>query len=399
MFYQDDNITLYNDNCLNVLKTFQDNSIDSIISDPPYQLSGITKSDKRPNQPFARTQARKGFLNKEWDVLPSIEIWQECFRVLKPGAFSFFMTTPRQDSLCQILTDLLQVGFNMRFSSLYFAYAAGFPKAMNLSKAVDEKLGFEREVIGESKHPIGSEQAKIIDGCYTYSPKPALEIILVCQKPLKYKTNVDQAIDYANQKMEKGVSDVQCGGVWFNDCRMPTSEDLSVIRDGSKKLDTNKQGWGFKAVSRGNEGRFPANLICSDDILNNEQKNFFIHQKNPDSFSRFFDLDEWFCEKIKELPLEVQKVFPFLTVPKPSTSEKNIGCKDKNLHPTCKPIALFSYLVTLATRYNEIVLDPFLGSGTCGIASKMLGRKFIGIELEKDYIKIAKDRILFLKGR
>ena len=145
------------------------------------------------------------------------------------------------------------------------------------------------------------------------------------------------------------------------------------------------------------------------------------------SFSRYFSLDSWWDEKVKKLPPEVQKVFPFLIVPKASKGEKNEGCNNlpekiggsmkanvnevmqlggaslkgenkqiqpsKNNHPTTKPIKLMSYLVTLGSRPNETVLDPFMGSGTTGVACKMLGRKFIGVEMEEEYMKIAEARI------
>ena len=52
-----------------------------------------------------------------------------------------------------------------------------------------------------------------------------------------------------------------------------------------------------------------------------------------------------------------------------------------------------SYLITLGSREGDVVLDPFLGSGTTGVACKLLNRKFIGIEGEKEYLEIAKARI------
>lgn len=152
------------------------------------------------------------------------------------------------------------------------------------------------------------------------------------------------------------------------------------------------------------------------------------------SFSRYFDLDKWFINK---LPKEVRKTFPFLIVPKASGGEKNEGCnnfeKDKktiehrfgryrcktcgklkldynpckcdnpqferiepnkgNIHPTVKPVKLMSYLITLGSRQNDLILDPFMGSGTTAIASRLLTRNFIGFELNKEYHKIAEARI------
>ena len=195
------------------------------------------------------------------------------------------------------------------------------------------------------------------------------------------------------------------------------------------------------------QGRFPANLLVSDDVLNDGQirksglmkqhingGQFNVYGKqyprnvetigDSGSFSRFFDLDAWFTEQVKQLPESVQKTFPFLLVPKASKREKNEGCEgldnetyldesklDKeaigcnnprnrsgeprsgNNHPTCKPLKLMSYLITLGSRENEIVCDPFLGSGTTAIAAISLGRRCIGFEISPEYTKIANARI------
>ena len=65
----------------------------------------------------------------------------------------------------------------------------------------------------------------------------------------------------------------------------------------------------------------------------------------------------------------------------------------RGLHPTQKPVALMEYLIKTYTNENDIVLDCFMGSGTTGVACKNLNRKFIGIEKDETYFKIAQDRI------
>jgi hypothetical protein len=66
---------------------------------------------------------------------------------------------------------------------------------------------------------------------------------------------------------------------------------------------------------------------------------------------------------------------------------------EKNGHPCPKPIEWMVWLVSLVTRTGETVLDPFMGSGTTGIACIRTGRKFIGIEKDAKYFEIAKERI------
>jgi DNA modification methylase len=65
----------------------------------------------------------------------------------------------------------------------------------------------------------------------------------------------------------------------------------------------------------------------------------------------------------------------------------------RNIHPTVKPVELMRWLVRLVTPVGGVVLDPFLGSGTTGMACRYENRRFIGIEREADYIAIAERRI------
>lgn len=417
---------------LEKLKELSDDSIDLVVTDPPYGYS---------------------FMGKAWDRgVPCTDIWKECLRVLKAGAFALIMSAPRQDVQCQMIMNLRDAGFRLDFTPLYWAYASGFPKAMNISKAVDKKLGAEREVIGHETKPdstfhtqnVGgtiqgvttyditapsSPQAKSLDGSYGgFQPKPAVEIILVAMKPLSEKTFTDQAM-----KNQKGIT-------WLDDVRIPTREKTQDC--GSKTIDSEVskiQGnmEGISGVCPADLGRFPANLLVSDDVLNDGKerggggytfsgyretegsggswrlsgnKNAPDNYGDSGSFSRYFSLDAW----AKKLPRDVQKTYPFLIVPKASSGEKNDnmeswedkcetdGCirsNKKNFHPTVKPLQLMQYLVTLGSRQNDTVLDPFIGSGTTGLACEMLGRNWIGIEISEEYCKIAEARLSEWKGQ
>lgn len=330
------------------LKSLPDGGIDLICTDPPYGYS---------------------FMGKDWDKsVVSVDIWKECFRVLKDGAFAFVMSAPRQDVFSETVVRLKEAGFNIKFTSLYWAYASGFPKAMNISKAIDKQKGvipkgvrrkgtgtkgyiFNLKRFYEEIKPITSE-AKALAGCYGgFQPKPAVEIIIVAMKPLSEKTFADQAL-----KNGKGVT-------WFDDCRIPAEK-------------------GDEPHGGHDSGRFPANLLVSDDVLNDGKTN-----KSGGSFSRYFDLDKWAIEK------GIKDNFPFLVCPKPDTGERNKGCEERNFHPTVKPTKLMSYLITLGSRPGDAILDPFVGSGTTCIAAKMLSRNYIGIEKEKEYYQIAVKRL------
>ena len=523
--------TIINNDALTALKTIDTDSIDVVATDPPYGYS---------------------FMNKDWDkAVIGVEVWKEVLRVLKPGAFAAIMSSPRQDVLSRMIANLQTAGFRTDFTSIYWTYASGFPKAANVSKLVDkrngrdqetykpfadylktqrkqkglsqnqidEKLGTntayswwegrlsgiqlptkhyylqlkqildldkrfdelikreeaEREIIGKSKtgyseilgnkiegkgNGLGNEvlkyditkpateKAKELDGSYAgFQPKPAVEVILMVMKPLTEKTFVDQAL--ANGK----------GITWLDNCKL--------------------------------NQRFPANLLVSDSVLKDH--------------SKYFDLDKWF-----------DTTFPFIITPKASSTEKNkgldkwikpdeqqeafrytkmvrktepskgvissylkqwrenkglsqkdvakhfpsvtggltgcvwnwenyaniptkeewlklkqlLGFDDKydkimteyveeslsrwggewgepmkhgtkryyhmtaNSHPTVKPLKLMTYLISLLSKEQDTILDPFCGSGTTLIAAKMLNRKYIGIELNPEYVDIANKRLM-----
>jgi len=304
-------------------------------------------------------------MGKDWDkvVIPT-STWKECLRVLKPGAFVFIMSSPRQDVLSRMICNLQDAGFETGFTSIYWTYASGFPKAMNMKN-------------------------RGIEGAYAgFQPKPAVEVVLVVMKPLSEKSYVDQAL--SNQK----------GVTWLDSARIPyQSEDQPVSRHGGIRLDP-ADGWNQNQMIRdfdpNQKGRFPANLLCSDDVLNDgritKSPNSYTRKsegRSAGSFSRYFDLDKWF-----------ETTFPFAIVAKASKKERNMGLdkwiydeKPKsNQHPTVKPLKLMAYLIMLGSRENDMILDPFAGSGTTGLAARMLRRRFVGLEINKEYTQIAHAR-------
>jgi site-specific DNA-methyltransferase (adenine-specific) len=396
---------------LKVLKRVANNSIDLICSDPPYGIK---------------------FMGKKWDkAVPSVDIWKECLRVLKPGAFAFIMCSPRQDCLARMLMNLEKAGFVMGFTSIYWTYATGFPKAGNVSKMIDKRLGVKPNKIipasgvgfmntnddgyhtTKNRHIMPNAttpQAKLLNGSYVgFQPKPAVEVIIVAMKPLSEKTYIDQVM-----KNGKGVS-------WFDDCRIPATNRPHRIATGDRGKGSSVNidvGSGF-AVGATDLGRFPANLLVSDDALNDGtfRRGDWYRGKNRDpdskcwygsikadakdsfradkggSYSRYFDLDAWWAERISDLPEGAQKTFPYLAVAKPGKSEKTHNGTIENKHPTVKPLKLMSYLVTLGSRPGDIVLDPFCGSGTTCVAAKTLKRKYIGIDQDKQWVEVSRQRL------
>ena len=394
---------------LHVLKSLDTESVDLVCTDPPYGI---------------------GFMGRSWDKsLPQKGVFEECLRVLKPGAFAFVMCAPRSDVCSRMMLTLEDAGFSIGFTPIYWTYASGFPKAANMGKKADKRVGAQSLVVsteeftgsakslkgspnrkdwrdqgpGGTRTPIyerkvgTSEAGKRLQGSYAgFQPKPAVEVVIVAMKPLSEKSYVDQAL-----KNGKGVT-------WLDSVRIPTTEEMKV----GFKDSTTVEGWGSfnKGGQRGQKkaGRFPANLIVSDYALG--------------PHSRFFSLDAVALES-----------FPFLVVPKASKREKNMGLAGfeeqeraglplravsgkrngiggdgtktdrvtttRNGHPTVKPLRLMQYLITLGSRPGDLVLDPFLGSGTTAMAAESLGRRIIGIEREREYVEIAQARTEWMRRR
>ncbi|KKL17928.1 hypothetical protein LCGC14_2480630 [marine sediment metagenome] len=469
------------------MKSFPEESIDLLCTDPPYGISFMGKDWDTFNEvvnPQGAYAKKKGFTklprNKPIAMLEFfVPIWKECLRILKPGSFMFIMCAARQDTQSKQVLALEQAGFNIGFTPIYWTYATGFPKTGNIGKLIDKKLGKEREVVGkkecgyqvsiskkrkeEGYRPNlttstkevditipSSDEAKALNGSYTgFNPKPAVEVILVAMKPLSEKTYVEQAL-----RNGKGIT-------WLENCRIPYENEKDKFDKGvqsglSKVKFFDEDNSSYVEKKSNLDGRFPANLICSDDVLNDGKirngspvgfKNVgWKHSGNTKeemtkldwqnefndsgSFSRYFDLDRWWIERVKGLPEVVRKTFPFLIVPKASKSERNKDLEKlpdklyvqssggkaalkrgeteylqkghyrmnkikivKNNHPTVKPIKLMSYLVTLGSREGDVVLDPFCGSGTTLLASEMLNRRWIGIEIGKEYHTLAVNRL------
>ena len=317
-----------------VLKTLKNESIDLLACDPPYSI---------------------GFMGKSWDkVLPPKEIWTECYRVLKPGAFIAVMSSPRSDVLYRMIKDLEDAGFDMSFSPILWTYHTGFPKASDTSKMIDKRLGAEREVVGKGK------------GAGTTG-----------------NSYVSNNTDYIGGDTGVFKSEV--------DITEP-STDLAKKYEGSKL--------GFQPK--------PAVEHIIIGMKPHGQKSYIDNVLN-----------------FEALPDNIKMTYPFLQVPKPAKKEKDMGLngeakmkagaefrpnhlekamngetgnpygrwdKVKNNHPTTKPVKLMSYIITLFTREGDWVLDPFLGSGTTGVASKLIGRNFVGIEREQEYMDIVRER-------
>jgi site-specific DNA-methyltransferase (adenine-specific) len=408
------------------------NSVDSIVTDPPYGLS---------------------FMGQRWDYdVPSKEIWKECLRVLKPGGHLLaFAGTRTQHRMAVNIED---AGFEIR-DMIAWVYGSGFPKSLDVSKAIDKSAGAKREVIGKSKKASGigqhserddnlnwgtkaettditapsTPEAKKWEG-YGTALKPALEPITVARKPLSEKNVASNVLKWGT------------GAINIDGCRVGTEDKLERIQGNNKNTNTPNapnNGWVSEPQL---QGRFPANLIHDGSQLvmdlfpetksggtpkvRSTRSNAVPYNMgggttdsniigSQGSAARFFycpkankkDRDEG-LDGFEDRLAGIQNSSGRMFNPVCKNSSKRIqdcdcgACewspetnpKRRNHHPTVKPIALMEYLCRLTkTPTGGIVLDPFMGSGTTGIACHLTGREFIGIEMDAEYFEIAKRRI------
>ena len=386
-----------NADCLEAMKKLPDNSIDSVVTDPPYGIS---------------------FMGKDWDHgVPGVEFWKEALRIAKPGAhlLSFGGTRTYHRLACAIEDAGWQI-----IDSIGWVYSSGFPKSMDISKAIDKKLGAKRPVIGTatngtatgsammnhgradtSGHVEGkvysvtapaSDEAKKWEGWGTCL-KPAFEPIVLARKPVEGT--------FADNVMKYGV-----GGINIDGCRVPTTDNLnggaySKVggRSSLSSDERDDKGAGMFAPGKtvGSDfvqpsGRFPANLIHdgSDEVLEVFPDNVKGGSWNTTKGARHFNNNGKATEfENHGSDKSVGSAARFFYCAKASKKEKGTD----NIHPTVKPIALMEYLVKLVTPEGGIVLDPFMGSGSTGVAALNLGRRFIGMEKETEYFKIAEKRL------
>lgn len=514
-------INLLKGDCLQQLTTLPSESIDSIVTDPPYGLD---------------------FMGKKWDYdVPSVDIWKECLRVLKPGGhlLAFFGTRTYHRGVVRIE----DAGFEIR-DQIMWIYGSGFPKSHNIGKAIDKAAGVEREVVGTKRKSdirgstvsgewqgLHEPDKGIIDVEYTAPAtdlakkwdgwgtalKPANEPIVVARKPL------EKGLTIAENVIKWGT-----GAINIDECRIEFTSDADAKAGRSERKTTSK---GFQSFTEGEHdsldrsdrshitGRWPANILfdeeaaavldeqtkekqptsrffkvinnkdnlCQDQNQNQDNANpaekildqedqrlssvlevVKINFKKDPNLKAYLDYipDSKKCSLIQNLAKHVEKpesigtteiiqsllrLFGsalhvtdesinlenqsnklgqtrFLYQAKASKSERNKGlegmptvktnkmgsfgdqenfeCPDgasrkgdkgsssqQNFHPTVKPVKLMEYLIKLVTPPNGTVLDPFMGSGSTGVAARELGFNFIGCELSDEYFEIAKKRV------
>jgi len=410
---------IYQGDCIDILPTLDAESVDSIVTDPPYGLS---------------------FMGKDWDHgVPGVPFWEAALRVAKPGAFMLAFGGTR--TFHRLAVAIEDAGWEIR-DTVMWVYGSGFPKSHNVGLRIDKLHGApdrgHRIATANRYHPDGTlepngellpayeaktEQGKKWQGWGT-ALKPAWEPIIVARKPIVGTV--------ANNVMKYGT-----GAINIDGCRVnvdlenePNSGDSYYLKRGKEYPNQGKSSskiMGTKTERVGitiARGRFPANLIHDGsqevlDLFPQTKSGSGIKKKATGTANGIFNINKidgeylngdsgsaarfFYCAKASkqdrdegcgELPLSDCGMMEDDNYPIKTGSGNLRETKRRNNHPTVKPTSLMRYLCKLVTPPGGTILDPFMGSGSTGKAAALEGFRFIGIELEKEYTAIAEKRIM-----
>ena len=423
------NYQIFLGDSLEVLKSLPSNSVDSLVTDPPagIGLFGLAWDHNKGGR-------------DQWISWLS-SILKECNRVLKPGAHGFVWALPRTSHWTGMAID--SAGFQVK-DIVTHVFGSGFPKSVAIHKAIDQVKYTDTDLVyrvttwirsrrdelsltnkdldtvagirGGACHwtvlpPNGqphiptqerwekletilgpapdwmmavirpsrqlgnpdSEMTVIADGSNNWKGwgtalKPASEHWILLQKPISEHNIVANIKKY-------GV-----GGLNIDSSRIPVREKIPStsnlnFKDKGFLWDNSKRSTD-SIYQQHEKGRYPANLLLTR--ANNESCPAIIMNQQSD---READVAEYF----KNFKLEL----PFIYSKKAGRRDRGPG----NTHPTVKPLNLMRYFVSMVTPPNGTVLDPFMGSGSTGVASLFEKFQFIGIECNESYYQIADARL------
>ena len=359
---------LFNGKMEDNLWQLEDNSVDSVVTDPPYGIS---------------------FMNKKWDYgVPTAEMWEEVYRVLKPGGHLLSFSSAR--TYHRSTVEIEDAGFEIR-DQVMWVYGSGFPKSHNIGKAVDKKLGNNREVVGENPNHRTSDalfelgfqggkgDGKVTKGSSEWEGwgtalKPAHEPITLARKPIDEKTVVNNVLTWGTGALNIDASRVG------DEVR---TYDLTMT---SGNFETTLGGKNKKSGEATVQGRWPANFI-HDGIEEDWGKFFYVPKVSKKERNAGLE------GKVEETRKAAGDFRPSYDQDGSTGTAYGRWGSALNTHPTVKPIALMSYLIKMVTPPGGTVLDPFMGSGSTGCAAVSNGFDFIGIEMEEHSFDVAKARM------
>lgn len=367
--------TLLKGDCLQKLKELPDNSIDAIVTDPPYEL---------------------GFMGKAWDstgIAYSVQLWKECLRVLKYGGHLVAFSGSR--TVFPMGVAIADAGFEVR-DMISWIYTSGFPKSLDVSKAIDQKLGVSDQRVKISEKITGNARTdngwdggqKLVNITALASPqaqqwqgwgtalKPAQEPAVLARKPIDPECN-----NIAENVLKWGT-----GAINIDAGRFAYGDDCFIVENTNQPKENlrTKQNWmpdnDPVMYTPSQIGRFPANIYKCSKPARSEKEQGLDHLTG----------------KTGAEATQRKEGSDGLNSPRAGAGRtaENV----KNFHPTVKPIKLMRWLCRLLTPKGGTVLDPFLGSGTTAVSAILEGYNAIGCEMTEDYYPIIQGRVNWAKS-
>jgi len=391
---------IINGDSATVLKQFAANTIDAVVTDPPYGIE---------------------FLGKDWDSnTGAIDIWRECLRVLKPGGHLLAFSAAR--TYHHLATRIESVGFEIR-DQIMWLYASGFPKAQDIGKGIDRRQGKTKTMMNEHIYFPDNDQPYVASAGQNKAPrckichsstgpihkkcerancprpwetpcgnkwagwktalKPAHEPIVMARKPFKGST-IDNVLEHGVGALN--IDATRIAAEPFEYCADGIQRTTYAQSEPAKWNDSDKQ------MIRNDKGRFPSNVLGE---VAGYQKFFYCPKVSRKERHRGFEQKHIPTSKggMLDKPTDGSEWVLSQHRDERARTQANIG----NNHPTVKPVDLMKYLVKLVTPQGAHVVDPFCGSGSTGMACKELGRQFTGVDLDTNYCAIAERRIAATK--
>jgi site-specific DNA-methyltransferase (adenine-specific) len=296
---------LINNDCLIELEKLPDNSLDCVITDPPYFIDGLDNNWSSEQISHSTPNSHIKFLPKgmKFDKIQVknlyefyLQVSKIIFRKIKPGGYFLSFSSPRLYHAISMACDI--AGFEIR-DMINWVYTQSMSKGMSVNHII-EKMDLTEQEKERIKEEYKDFKTPMLKSCFEpicVAMKPITETFI--KNELNFKTGL---IDFSNK--------------------------VGTLQD-----------------------KVPANIITTEEFNDIYDKNFLVS--------------------------------------KPTKKEKG----DYNTHITVKPVQLMEQLIRIFSKEGAVVLDPFMGSGTTGVACKNNNRKFIGIELNREYFDICVKRI------
>lgn len=424
---------IYIGDCVETMRSWPDNCVDSVVTDPPYGIRFMGKAwdgadidatiERKKRKDSVRSDGFKrndgvafasGTYNLAPEAMRNFQLWTaawavQAFRVLKPGGHLLAFASTR--TYHRMACGVEDAGFDVR-DQVAWIYGSGFPKSLNISKAIDRSNGDQRPIIGKSKNGVGntskslhkadgfavsrSKEFSVTSAASAASAawdgwgtalKPAMEPVVIARKPISEKTVAANVLRWGT-----GALNIDGTRIEAHDDQLQEKYD-SVQKAGPRENSI----YGSDARSRmgsapHESGRWPANVLLDQyaagllDSKNADASRFFYVAK-PDSAERNMGMHQ-------DDPVPGGEA----TGRKEGSAglkspRAGAGGKNQNFHPTVKPVDIMVHLIKLVTPPGGVVLDPFLGSGTTAIAAARLGHTWIGCEMAAEYSALAEKRI------